>query len=112
MNARPLAFGVVLSLLLPIAVILLFNVNTEQSPPNLWLLLLGWLIAQFVPAFCAGFMGRSAGWRYGAVLGLVPICIALLAKYEVPIFVLIILWAVAVGGGVAGQRLSRGRSAL
>jgi len=115
MNARPLALGAVLSLLLPIAVILIFNVrgpNTEPSPPNLWLLLTGWLVAQFVPAFCAGFIARSAGWRYGAVLGCVPICVAFLAKYQVPVVFAALLWVVAVVGGVAGEFASRGRHAL
>ena len=115
MNARSLAFGAVLSLLLPIAVILIFNVrgpNTEPTLPNLWFLLMGWLVAQFVPAFCAGFMARSAGWRYGAILGCVPICVAFLAKYDVPIVFVAVLWVVAVLGGVAGQFASRGRHAL
>jgi hypothetical protein len=107
--------GVALALVLPVLVVAAFNVRgTESEPawPNIPLLVGAWVIALFAPAFCAAFVARRLGWLYGAVLGLVPIAIALAAKYEIPLVVIAAFWVVAVVGGLLGQLASRARHAL
>ena len=115
MNPKALIFGVILSVLLPVAVIVIFNFRaegTEPTWPSLPLLGLGWAMAFFVPAFSAGFIAKRAGWLYGLALGAIPIAIALFAKYEVPFVLVVGVWFVAITGGALGHFASRDRSAL
>ena len=115
MNSKALTIGAGLSVLMPIAVIAIFNVsaeNTEPTWPSLSVVGLGWAIALFFPAFCAGFIAKRSGWLYGLMLGVIPIAIALSAMYVVPFVIMVVFWFVSVMGGVLGHFASRGRNAL
>jgi tetrahydromethanopterin S-methyltransferase subunit G len=119
MKLKPLlvgaVIGAVMALLLPVLVVAVFNVRgpeTEPTWPNLPLLVGAWVIALFAPAFCAAFVARRLGWLYGAVLGIVPITIAVAAKYELPLVLIIAFWVVAIAGGALGHLASRARHAL
>jgi len=112
---KPLLIGVALALVLPVLVLAVFNVRGAESEPvwpNIPALLLAWAVALFAPAFCAAFVARRLGWLYGAVLGLVPIAIAVAAKYEIPLALIAAFWVFAVVGGALGHLASRARHAL
>src|SRR3989442_1264806 len=115
MKLKPLLIGAVLALLLPVLIVAAFNVRgpeTEPTWPNVPLLVGAWVIALFAPAFCAAFVARRRGWLYGAVLEIVPIAIAIVAKYEVPFVLIAAFWVVAIVGGALGHYASRTRHAL
>jgi uncharacterized membrane protein YjjB (DUF3815 family) len=89
------------------------QVRRKRVPQRVAALLLGaWVIALFAPAFCAGFVARRRGWLYGVVLGGLPIAIALVAKYEIPVVLVVAFWVVAITGGALGHLASRTRHAL
>ena len=115
MQVKPLMIGVGLALVLPVLVVVAFNVRGPESEPtwpNMPLLVGAWVIALFAPAFCAAFVARRLGWLYGAVLGFVPIAVAVAAKYEIPLVLIVAFWLVAIVGGTLGQLASRARHAL
>ena len=112
---KAVILGLVLSLVLPVAAFLFFNVRDPAvypEPPNLLAVLAAWLAALFLPGFAAGLVAKQAGWLYGGVLALVPIAFAALVGYQVPIAFVVLLWAVGLLGGVLGQRVGKRPHAL
>jgi hypothetical protein len=109
------ALGLTLSLVLPFAAFLFFNVRDPAvypEPPNIFGVLAAWLVALFVPGFSAGLVAKRRGWLYGGALALVPIGFAAFVGYQVPIALVTFLWAVGFAGGFVGQRMGQRRHAL
>jgi len=114
-NWKAVILGLVLSLALPVVVFHAFNVRSPDvhpEPPNLFALFGAWLVALSLPGFCAGLVARRRGWLYGAILALVPIAFAALVGYEVPIAVVVVLWAVGLAAGSLGEFIGKRRHAL
>ncbi|MCJ0762183.1 hypothetical protein [Variovorax terrae] len=113
MRLRPslVAYGLAAALFASLAVV--FSVNFQSSPvsgeptigPGAASLL--WLAVFFVPPLVIASRAKVHGALYGIAIGLVPLAVALLIGYSVPLLMALFFYAAAPMGGYLGQRLAR-----
>lgn len=115
MRLRPnlVLIGCALAFVASVVVILFLNFDQhpETAHPSLALACVLWLSVFFAPPFFVASRANDQGALYGLVIGLVPLVMATLIGYSVPLPFALIFYAFAPLGGFLGQRLSRSRRA-